>query len=83
MAFSEDTQGRRIYTLRICDLVTGEVWEEERTGMSGAMAWANDNQHLFYTLLDEKTLRPFRLMRYRLGQKAERDVEVFQETDAT
>ena len=45
------------------------------------MAWANDNQTLFYNVLDE-ALRPHQLRRHLLGTPAQDDVIVYQEDDA-
>lgn len=81
MAFTEDFTGRRIYTLGIKDLETGEILEDTITGTSGSSCWANDNETLFYTLRDAQTLRAHRVMRHFLGGDTASDEVVFDETD--
>ncbi len=81
VAFAEDTQGRRIYDLRIKSLETGEVYPEVLAGTSGNMAWAEDNRTLFYTKRDPQTLRSYQVYRHTLGTEQADDVLVFEETD--
>jgi oligopeptidase B len=81
LAFGEDTQSRRIYTLRIKDLHTGLLREEQIPGVSGHAAWASDNHTIFYASKDLQTLRDCRIMRHTLGTPVEDDVEVFYEAD--
>ena len=57
LAYTVDTVSRRIYTLYVKDLETGELVGEPITGTSGNVVWASDNQILFYGVKDE-TLRP-------------------------
>ena len=44
-------------------------------------AWAADSRTLFYTRHDPATLRPFQVWRHRLGNTADVDHLVFEETD--
>ncbi len=83
LAFGEDLLSRRIYTLRIKDLDTGELLPEEIPGTSGSYAWSTDNQYLFYTLRDAETLRAYKVMRHQLGTDPSTDVSIFEETDDT
>lgn len=80
LAYSIDTVSRRIYTLYVKDLETGELVEEPIPGTSGNVVWASDNVTLFYGVKDE-TLRPCRIMRHRLGTLTNEDVEVYHEAD--
>ncbi len=82
LAYGEDTLSRRIYTIRIKNLETGELLEDVIPNTTGGAVWANDNEHLFYTVKDE-TLRPYRIFRHRLGTPVEEDVLVYEETDPT
>jgi len=82
LAYSVDTVSRRIYTVYVKDLTTGELVGEPVTGTSGNVVWASDNQTLFYGVKDE-TLRPCKIMRHRLGTNPKDDVTVFEETDET
>jgi oligopeptidase B len=81
LAFSQDTVSRRIYTIRVRDLATGEFLNDEIPNTSGAAVWAKDNLHLFYTAKDPQTLRGYKIFRHKLGTPTETDVEVFHEAD--
>ena len=81
LAFGEDTLGRRIYTIRFKNLDTGEFLADEIPGVSGNMAWAEDNRTLFYTKRDLQTLRAFQVYRHVLGTDPAEDEMVFEETD--
>ncbi|MCQ2319761.1 MAG: S9 family peptidase [Bacteroidales bacterium] len=80
LAYSVDTISRRIYTIYVKDLETGETHEEAIPNTSGNVVWASDNQTLFYGVKDE-ALRPCKIFRHKLGTKHDTDVEVFHETD--
>lgn len=82
-AFSTDTVGRRQYTIKIKNLITGEVLEDEIKNTTGSITWANDNNTLFYAKKDEVTLRSNKIFKHILGGKPEDDIVVFHETDAT
>ncbi|WP_419950338.1 S9 family peptidase [Candidatus Palauibacter sp.] len=81
MAWAEDTRGRRIYTIRIRNLDTGETYPEAIEGASGNMVWAEDNRTLFYTKRDPGTLRSYQIYRHRVGTDPADDVLVYQEDD--
>lgn len=82
LAFAEDTLSRRIYTIRIKNLETGEMLQDHIPGTSGNLEWANDNRTLFYGLKDE-TLRVYKIMKHRLGTPFSEDEEVYHEQDPT
>ena len=83
LAFAEDNQGRRIYTLRFKNLETGEFYPDEIQTVTSNMAWANDNKTLFYTRQDPTTLRWDKVYRHELGTPVENDVLVYEETEDT
>jgi oligopeptidase B len=83
LAYAEDNVSRRIYTIRIKDLDSGELLDDAIPGTSGAIAWASDNQTLFYVLKDPETLLPYKVMRHRLGSPVTDDVAVYEESDNT
>lgn len=83
LAFGVDTVSRRLYTLNIKNLETGEIFEYTVPNTSGGSAWANNNQTLFYTQKEEGTLRSFKIFRRDITQPAETDVEIFYESDET
>lgn len=82
-AYGVDTVSRRQYTLRIKNLKTGYVYEEEIENTTGGGVWANDNKTLFYTKKDPKTLRSDKIYKHVLGTPSEDDVLVFEEKDDT
>jgi oligopeptidase B len=81
LAVATDYVGRRIYEIRIKDLHAGDWLPEALAHADGSMAWAADNQTLFYTTQHEETLRSDRVFRHALGQEQERDAMVFYEED--
>jgi oligopeptidase B len=83
LAFALDTMGRRIATLRVKNLRTGELLPDAIPSVTGNIAWAEDNRTLFYTKQDSVTLRWHRIYRHMLGTDAARDQLVFEETDDT
>lgn len=82
-AFAVDTVSRRQYVIRIKNLETGEIYEDEIKNTTGGSVWANDNKTLYYTLKDPVTLRSEKIFRHTLGTDASEDVEVFHEKDET
>src|SRR5690606_27039726 len=82
VAFGEDTLSRRIYTIQIKDLKTGEILPDKIENTTGSSVWANDNQTLFYTRKDE-TLRGFQIWKHILGTPASKDELVYEEKDET
>ena len=82
-AYGIDTKGRRICTLYIRDLVTNKNLPDKITNVSGDFVWANDNETLFYTRMDKKTLRSHQVWRHTLGTDAKTDVLIYEEKDET
>lgn len=80
--FGVDNVSRRIYTIQIKDLKTGEILADKIENTTGGSVWAADNQTLFYTRKDE-TLRAYQIWKHKLGTPAEEDTLVFEETDDT
>jgi oligopeptidase B len=83
LAYGVDTDSRRLYTLRIKNLETGETLPDEISNTTGSSTWAADNKTLFYSLKDSNTLRPFKILRHFLGTKDEKDIAVYDEEDET
>jgi oligopeptidase B len=80
LAWSSDLDGSERYTLRIRDLDDG-TQRDELTGTAWAgVAWASDNEHLFYARPDEQS-RPFQIWRHRLGTPQDDDVLVYDDPD--
>lgn len=79
--FTLDVVGRRIYTLYIKNLETGEILKDKIDNTSGGGTWANDSKTFFYTKKDKVTLRSDKVYKHKLGAKT--DVLVFDEKDDT
>ncbi|MDQ7918479.1 S9 family peptidase [Mesonia sp. MT50] len=82
-AFGVDNVSRRNYTIQIKNLETGEVLPLKIETTTGSSTWANDNQTLFYTRKDEKTLRSNQIFQHVLGKDPKDDLLVYQEEDDT
>jgi oligopeptidase B len=80
LAWSSDTAGAEVYTMRFRDLTTGEDLPDEIPGTYYGTAWANDGRTLFYVKPDD-AMRPHQLWRHTLGTPATDDVLVHQEDD--
>lgn len=82
-SFGVDIVGRRIYTIQVKNLETGEILEDKIENVTGASVWANDNSTIFYVRQDQVTLRADKVFRHKLNTASENDVLVFDETDDT
>ena len=80
LAYSVDTTGEEVYTLRYRDLRTLEDLADgaPRTYYTGA--WSADSTTFFYTVHDE-LYRPYQVWRHTIGTPAGSDVCVYQEDD--
>ncbi|GAA4324357.1 oligopeptidase B [Christiangramia aestuarii] len=83
VAFGTDTLSRRKYTIRIKNLETGEIYDEEIKNTTGGSTWANDNRTLYYTKKDPQTLRSYRIYKHILGTDPKEDQLVYEEEDET
>ena len=81
MVYGIDEVSRRVYTLHVRDLQTGEMFNEVIEGTSGSATWASDNLHFFYTKKDAQTLRDSQIWRHELGTNPALDVLVYDEKD--
>ncbi|WP_348811251.1 S9 family peptidase [Flavobacterium maritimum] len=81
--FGVDTVGRRIYTIKIKNLETGEILSDTIENATGGSVWANDNKTIFYTRQDKVTLRADKVFRHKLGTDSADDILVFDEKDDT
>ncbi|HEU4412492.1 MAG TPA: S9 family peptidase [Polyangiaceae bacterium] len=79
LAYTIDTQGFRVYDLRVKDLRAGRLLDD-RAHDVGSVAWAADNKTLFYVVKDAAK-RPYRLYRRALGAGAGADPLVYEEGD--
>ena len=82
-SYATDIVGRRIYTIGVKNLETGEILLDKIENTTGRSVWANDNATLFYTRQDAVTLRSDKVYKHRRGADVSKDVLVFNETDDT
>jgi oligopeptidase B len=80
LAYSIDTNGSERFTLHIKNLQTGQNLAEEIPNTYYFVEWANDNETLFYTTLDE-AVRSNKLHRHQLGDGQANDVVLWHEED--
>ncbi|MFY9916073.1 MAG: prolyl oligopeptidase family serine peptidase [Nocardioidaceae bacterium] len=82
LAYSVDTTGDEVYTLRFRDLEGGVVRDLEdlipRSYYGGA--WSADSQAFFYTVHDQ-AYRPYQVWRHQVGTSGSDDVLVLSEQD--
>lgn len=83
LAFTVDTLGRRIYTLWLKNLETGELLADKVENVTPNLEWANDNSTLFYTRQDPTTLRYAMIYRHTLGEDPANDLLIYEEKEDT
>lgn len=81
LAYADDTNGRRQYTIRFKNLATGQMYPERIKGVSGDLVWADDNRTLLYLENDPETLLGKRVKAHVLGTPVASDRLVYEEPD--
>lgn len=81
LAYADDTNGRRQYTVRFRDLATGKDLPDVIGGVSPNLVWADDNKTLFYVENDPETLLTKQVKKHVLGTDPKADPVVYEETD--
>ncbi|WP_395695246.1 S9 family peptidase [Nocardioides sp.] len=80
LAYSTDVVGDERYTIRVKDLGSGQLLDDEITGVIGGATWTRDGTSFFYTTLDD-SWRADKIWRHRLGTDQADDELVHHETD--
>ena len=80
LAWVDDSVGRNQFVLHVKNLATAELLPDTAENITPSLAWANDNQTLFYVGKDPTTLRSDRVFRRRLGGPEQL---IFQEADGS
>ena len=83
LANGVDTLSRRIYEIHFKNLETGEILETTIPNSSGSVAWANDNETVFYTSKNETTLLGEKIWRHKMGSDFSNDELIYFEEDET
>ena len=66
LAYSVDTTGAWVFDLYVLDMETGERLSGPIPNTAWGVAWADDCDHLFYSVFDHAH-RPYQLYRHRVG----------------
>ncbi len=80
-AFIEDSVGRRQYRLRVKNLETGVITDTRVSGISYGIAWAGDNETIFYVWNDPETLLTKSVKSHRLNTDPASDKVIYTEPD--
>jgi oligopeptidase B len=81
IAYAEDTNGRRQYTIRFKNLKTGEVLKDEIKNVEAGLVWDNDNKTVYYIDKDPVTLLSKRVKAHVLGTDSKSDKLIYEEKD--
>ncbi len=80
LGYSTDVKGSEFYTIYFSDTKTGGLLDETIQDTTGGITWAQDNQSVFYTRVDENH-RPSKVYRHVMGTLSASDVLVYEESD--
>lgn len=83
LAWAEDTVGRRQYLLKVKDIATGKLFEDEVSNIEPNLVWGDDNRTIYYIEKDPVTLLSKRVKAHVLGTPASADKLVYEEKDDT
>ena len=83
LAYGADTLSRRFYKVYFKHLPTGKVLEQTIPDATGGIAWANDNETVFYTRKNKVTLLGEKIYRHKKGTDSKKDELVYEEKDKT
>ncbi len=81
VAYGEDLSGRREFNLKIKDLSSNKIIDENVFNSSGSVVWDNSSKFIFYTKKDPKTLITNKVFKHKLGDKQENDLLIYEEKD--
>ncbi|WP_439493018.1 S9 family peptidase [Bosea sp. (in: a-proteobacteria)] len=81
LAWSADEAGSELHRICVRDLATGEDLPDVVPDTTGEVVWAADSRAFFYVGVDADH-RPSRVLRHRLGESADQDTLMHEESDA-
>lgn len=82
LVYGVDYISRRLYTLKMKDLITDATLSMEIKNTTGSVAWANDSKRFVYTEKDQ-SLRPYRIKLHNTTKKTLEDKIIYEEADDT
>lgn len=80
LAYAVDTVGDERYTVRVLDLDSRELLDDELTGVLGGVTWGDSPDHFYYSTVDD-AWRPDKVWRHRLGTAQADDELILHEPD--
>jgi oligopeptidase B len=80
LAWSSDEMGSELFTIRFREIDTLRDRDEGIVETAGGGVFSNDGKHFIYTRVDENH-RPSKLFLHRLGDRAENDRLIYEESD--
>ena len=80
LAWAEDVTGSERFRIRVRDLHSGEILDDELTEVAGAPLFVGDGRDLVYVALHE-SWRPYQVRLHRLGQPVADDLVLYDEPD--
>ena len=80
-AWTQDTLGRRQYTLYCKEISSAVISAEQPKNTAPDLVWADDNQTIFYVRNDEKTLLSKCVMKHVIATSPASDTVVYEEFD--
>ncbi|MGL6289211.1 MAG: S9 family peptidase [Silanimonas sp.] len=81
LAWAEDLNGRRQFTIKVKDIASGDVLDTAITGASANIVWGDDNNTIWYVENDPKTLLTTHVKTHVIGTPTSEDQLVYTETD--
>ena len=82
LAYGIDTSGNRKSTLFFKSFSNNKLSAETIANTSGSYAWCTDNKTIYY-VLNDPTVRAYKVMRHTVGTDAGADEEIYTERDST
>ena len=81
IAYGEDTNGRREYSIAIKDINKNKIIEKNECSSTGGVVWNINSTGYFYLKKDPKTLITNSLFYHKLNSKKEEDILIYKEED--
>jgi len=83
MALATDNLSRRLYDIKIKNLINDKFINETLENCSGSIAWLNDSSAFFYAKRDPNSLRSNKIFKHILGTNPSSDELIYHEEDNT
>ena len=80
LAYGVDVVGDERYTIRVKDLDSGRMFDDEITGARGGVTWARDASSFYYATVDD-AWRSDKVWQHALGTTQDDDTLIFHEPD--